>query len=238
MQSLRSRTFDVLFAGWTALLGLGIPLLVLFRAPDRTIRSVSRLWARGVLFELKHIVGLDYVENGREHLPDEPCLIVCNHQSTWETIAFLLLVPDVAIVAKHELIRVPVFAWYLKRSPMIIIDREVGTRALKIMMSEARAALARGRSVLVFPEGTRGSGRDSLAFKRGVGVLYSKLNVPVLPVTVDSGQYWGRDQPFKRAGTITVSYHPPIRPGLAANEFIRVAEASIEGARDPLECRS
>ncbi|MFN7027259.1 MAG: lysophospholipid acyltransferase family protein [Pseudorhizobium sp.] len=196
---------------------------------------MTRLWARGVLSSLKHIVGLDYVEIGREHFPDEPCLIVCNHQSAWETIAFLLLIPDVAIVAKHELLRIPVLGWYLKRSPMIIIDREVGTRALKVMISEARAALAQGRSVLIFPEGTRGGGEDAVAFKRGVGLLYSMMKVPVVPVAVDSGRYWGHDQPIKRPGTITVAYRAPIAPGFAADEFIRLAEASIEGAPDPSE---
>jgi hypothetical protein len=120
---IRSRQFDVLLAVWTGLFGLAIPILTLLRARDLTIRMVTRSWARGVLFGLKHVVGLDHVEHGREALPDEPCLIVCNHQSTWETIALLLLVPDVAIIAKDELIRIPVFGWYLRRSPMIVIDR-------------------------------------------------------------------------------------------------------------------
>lgn len=231
-RSMRSRVFDLLLAAWTGLFGLGVPILTFSRASDHIIRRVTRLWAKGVLFGLKHVVGLGHVEQGREHLPDKPCLIVCNHQSTWETIAFLLLVPDVAIVAKHELIRIPIFAWYLRRSPMIIIDRETGTRALKVMIDESRAALAQGRSVLIFPEGTRGSGEDELAFKRGVGMLYSRLNVPVVPVAVNSGRFWGRDQPFKRSGTIGVSYRPPIAPGLSAKEFIRTAEASIEAGRE------
>jgi 1-acyl-sn-glycerol-3-phosphate acyltransferase len=175
----------------------------------------TRYWARGVLFGLKHVVGLDHVEHRREVLPDEPSLIVCNHQSTWETIAFLLLIPDVTIIAKEERIRIPVFDWYLRRSPMIVIDREAGMRAMKTMADERRAALAQGRSVLVFPESTRGSGKNQMAFKRGVGMLYARLNAPVVPVAVNSGRFWGRDQPFKRPGTIIVSYRPPIAPGLS-----------------------
>ena len=229
---IRSRLFDVLLAVWTGLFGLAIPILMLLRARDHTIRMATRGWAHGVLFGLKHVVGLNHVEDGREALPDEPCLIVCNHQSTWETIAFLLLVPDVAIIAKDELIRIPVFGWYLRRSPMIVIDREEGMRALKTMVDESRAALAQGRSILVFPEGTRGSGEDELSFKRGVGMLYSRLNVPVVPVAVNSGRFWGRNQPFKRPGTIIVSYRPSIAPGLPAKEFISAAEASIELGRE------
>ena len=229
---IRSRLFDVLLAVWTGLFGLAIPVLTLLRAGDHTIRMATRGWARGVLFGLKHVVGLDHVEHGREAFPDEPCLIVCNHQSTWETIAFLLLVPDVAIIAKDELIRIPVFGWYLRRSPMIVIDREAGMRALKTMVDGSRAALAQGRSILVFPEGTRGSGEDELSFKRGVGMLYSRLNVPVVPVAVNSGRFWGRNQPFKRPGTIIVSYRPLIAPGLPAKEFISAAEASVELGRE------
>ncbi len=206
--------------------GFGIPVLTLFSASESTIRKATRLWARGVLLGLRLVVGLDYVERGREYLPKNPCLIVCNHQSTWETIAFLLLVPDVAIIAKHELLRIPVLSWYLKRSPMIIIDRESGLRALKAMIDESRAALSQGRSVLIFPEGTRGGEADQLTFRRGVGLLYSKLNATVLPVAVDSGNFWSRK--IKRPGSITVSYLPPIGPGLPAAEFIQMAEALIE----------
>jgi len=231
LQGIRSRVFDILLAIWTGLFGFAIPALTLFSASDRTIRKATRLWARGVLLGLRLVVGLDYVEHKREHFPKEACLIVCNHQSTWETIAFLLLVPDVAIMTKRELVSIPVFSWYLKRSPMIIIDRESGSRALKIMIDESRAALSQGRSVLIFPEGTRGSKTDQLTFKRGVGLLYTKLNATVLPVAVDSGNFWSRK--IKRPGTITVSYLPPISPGLPAAEFIRMTEALIEAEYYP-----
>ncbi len=233
-QNVRSRLFDLLLALWTGLFGLAVPVLTLLRARDHTIRAATRYWARGVLFGLKHAVGLDYIERGREAIPDEPCLIVCNHQSTWETIAFLLLVPDVAIIAKEELIRIPVFGWYLRRSPMIIIDRDAGMQALKTMVDESRGVLAQGRSVLIFPEGTRGSGKDELSFKRGVGMLYSRLNVPVVPVAVNSGRFWGRNLPYKRPGTITVSYRPVIPSGLSTKNFIRAAEDAVEAGREDL----
>ena len=233
VQRVRSISFDVLLALWTGLFGLAVPVLAVVRASGHTVRKMTRWWARGVLFLLKHVVGLDHVEHGRENIPDQPCLLVCNHQSTWETIAFLVLMPDVAIVAKQELINIPVFAWYLRRSPMIIIDREAGSRSLKTMIDEGRAALAQRRSVLVFPEGTRGSTSDGLVFKRGIGLLYRKLNIQVLPVAVNSGAFWGRDARFKRAGTIIVSYGPPIPAGLPAQEFVRAAEAAIGAEMAP-----
>ena len=180
---------------------------------------------------LKGLVGLTYAERGQHNVPDEPCLIVANHQSTWETLAFLILFPDVAIIAKQELLTIPVFSWFLRKSPMILIDRESGSKAVRKMVEESQAALAQGRSVLVFPQGTRKSVSDPIEFKRGVELLYSKLDKPVLPVALNSGHFWGIDRPIKRAGTISVSYLNPIPPGLPGGEFTRRAEQLLEAER-------
>ncbi len=228
---LKSRLFDTFFVGWTAWFALGVLVFWLVGSPRKAIRAATRLWVRGALFGLKHVVGQDYAEVGRDLIPAEPCLIICNHQSTWETLAFLVLFPDVAIVAKQELLRIPVIGWYLRKSPMIIIDRESGSKALKAMLNESREALAAGRSVLIFPEGTRTKERDPIRFKRGVELLYAKLGAPVLPVLVNSGKFWGPSGSSKRGGTITVSYLPPILPGMPAELFVRKAEAQMEAER-------
>jgi len=94
--------------GWTALFLAPLVIFALTGTPTHPIRVATRVWARGILFGLRRIVGLDYVEKGQEHVPSEPCLIVANHQSAWETLAFLVLVPDVAIIAKSELLAIPV----------------------------------------------------------------------------------------------------------------------------------
>ncbi|MHB0953448.1 MAG: lysophospholipid acyltransferase family protein [Allorhizobium sp.] len=232
--NLKSHLFDTLFAVWTILFALGVPILWLVGSPGKAIRASARVWVRGVLSALKHVVRLDYVETGRDLIPAEPCLIVCNHQSTWETLAFLVLFPDVAIVAKQELLRIPIISWYLRKSPMIIIDRETGSKALKIMLNQSREALVGGRSVLLFPEGTRMKELEPIQFKRGVELLYAKLGVPVLPVVVNSGKYWGPGRSGKRSGTITVSYLPSIPPGMPAELFVRKAEAQMEAERSRL----
>jgi 1-acyl-sn-glycerol-3-phosphate acyltransferase len=231
MQRIRSKLFDIFLALWTALFTPALALLWLCGSPERGVRSASRLWARGILVGLNWLVGLTYVERGHHNIPDEPCLIIANHQSTWETLAFLVLFPDVAIVAKQELLTIPVFSWFLRNSPMILIDRESGPKAVRKMVEESRAALAQGRSVLIFPEGTRKPASEPVAFKRGVELLYSKLDRVVLPVALNSGHFWGPDRPFKRSGTIAVSYLDPIRPGLPGNEFTRRAEQLLEAER-------
>ncbi|RAK56246.1 1-acyl-sn-glycerol-3-phosphate acyltransferase [Phenylobacterium soli] len=192
------------------------------------IRKLSRAWARGVLALLAAIVGLRYVVRGADNRPPQPCLIVVNHQSTWETLAALVLFPDVAIVAKRQLLRIPVMGWYLKHSPMIIIDREQGTKALRQMTHASRVALAEGRSVLIFPQGTRTPVGIPVRFKRGVELLYRSLAIPVLPVALDAGRFWGPGAWAKAPGTVTVSMLTPIEPGMSAAQFVRMAEAAIE----------
>lgn len=231
VQRIRSKLFDVVLAVWTGLFVPVLAILWLCGSPQHSIRAASRLWARGVLVNLEWLVGLKYVEQGQHNIPDTPCLIIANHQSTWETLAFLALFPNVAMIAKQELLTIPVFSWFLRKSPMILIDREGGSKAVRKMIEESQAALAQGRSVLIFPEGTRKPVSDPIAFKRGVELLYSKLGRPVLPVALNSGHFWAPGRPYKRAGTISVSYLDPIPPGLPGHEFTRRAEQLLEAER-------
>lgn len=230
VQRIRSWVFDAVLIAWTALFAPALAILLVSGKPRFLIRATSRVWAKGILAALKWTVGLTHVEVGRHNIPAGPCLIVANHQSKWETIAFLTLVPEVAIVAKQELLSIPVMGWFLRHSPMILIDRDSGGAAIRHMLSEARKALGQGRPVLVFPEGSRRSATSDVAFKRGIELLYLRLGVTVLPVALDSGRFWAADLPFKRPGAITVSYLPPIQPGLSGSEFVRRAQLAMQDA--------
>jgi 1-acyl-sn-glycerol-3-phosphate acyltransferase len=234
MQFVRSKLYDIAFVAWTLLLGLSMPILWLCGSPSRTVRAVAHLWVGGMIVGLKYIVGLVHVERGRENIPSEPCLIIANHQSPWETYVLSRLFPDASVVAKHELGRIPIVGWFLKRYPMILIDRESGPSAFRRMIAQGRAAIAEGRSIIVFPEGTRKSVRDRVVFRRGVEFLYSELKRPVLPVALNSGVLWGPDRWFRYAGTVTVSYLPLIEPGLSRNAFRDRAQAVIQAEKDRL----
>jgi 1-acyl-sn-glycerol-3-phosphate acyltransferase len=229
---IRSVLFNLYWAGWTGLFVAPLVVLACVGSPPAPIRAATRLWSRGILFGLRHLVGLTYVEEGREHVPSEPCLIVANHQSAWETLAFLVLIPDVAIVAKRELVAIPIVGWFLRRSPMIIIDRANGSQALRTMIDESRAAIAEGRSILMFPEGTRGEIDAPVQFKRGVELLYGKLGLPVLPVAVNSGLYWPHGGSHKRSGTVVVRYLEVLKPGLTGSAFMLGTQDAIDAELD------
>ncbi len=231
---LRSSLFDIAFAAVTTLWALPIPILILFGNPPRVIRRFARGWAHSVLALLRWIVGISYDIRGRENLPPEPCLIVCNHQSTWETIAFSALFPDVALVAKEELRKIPIFGWYIKHAPMILIDRDAGASAIRKMAEASREALKHGRSVAIFPEGTRSGPDERVDFKRGVQLLYHVLDVKVLPVALNSGRFWPSGKVIKRPGTIRVSCLPVIPPGLNAAHFLAQVQTCVDQERQRL----
>ncbi len=238
MRRLRSATFDGLWACWTALFGLAIPILAVLDSPPRTVRLLSRVWVRGVLALLAGVVGLRYGLRGGSGFPQAPCLIIANHQSTWETLAALVLFPDVAVVAKRELLRIPVLGWYLRHSAMIIIDRDEGSKALRAMAARSREALAEGRSVLIFPEGTRKKVGEPIEFRRGVELLYRSLEAPVAPVVVNSGSFWPLGHEPKRPGRITVSILTSIPPGLNAAHFATATAALMQSEVAVLEGRA
>lgn len=235
MTVLRSKLFDVVFGVWTIFLGLSIPVFALMGTPAR-IRRLSRVWTRGTIFGLKHIVGLSHQETGLEHKhhTDSPVIFACNHQSSWETLVFNVLVPDVAVVLKETLYKYPIMGWFLKRSPMIAVDRQAGASAMRQLLAGAKTALAENRSILIFPEGTRQDVENTHAYNRGVALLYKQLKVPVVPVAINSGLFWAKNGFNKRAGQITVSYLPPLPPGLEADQFMDQLATAINEEKQRL----
>ncbi|MGH6643367.1 MAG: lysophospholipid acyltransferase family protein [Bradyrhizobium sp.] len=228
MHYLRSVVFDTLVVIWTLILSPAIPLLRVFDASSAKVRAVSQLWSHGVVFLLKYVVGLDYREQGRENVPDGPCIIACNHQSLWETVALCVIFPEASIVAKKELLNLPVVGWFLHRYPMILVDRSAGRQALKLMIEEARRAIGEGRKVLIFPQGTRQAVNEPMTFQpAGIAALYTNLGIPVLPTAHNSGLFWGKKTLMIHSGNITLSYLPAIPPGLDRKLFQAKLEQGI-----------
>ena len=234
MQYVRSKLFDVVLVLWTLLMSSAIPVLMICGKPRAGIRRVAQIWLRGIELAIWYIIGLQYIERGRENIPDGPCLIVANHQSPWETIILALKFPNAAFVVKAELGRIPAVGWGIKNYPMILIDRASGAKAARQLVFQSKAAVLDGQSILIFPEGTRKSTADRVVFKRGVEFLYSELGLPVLPIAVNSGAFWGPDRSFKNRGVITVSYLPVIQPGLSRADFYDKAQTILQSEKEKL----
>jgi len=232
---LRSIIFIAAVVIWTGLVALAVPFLWLFNAASPAVRAVSQVWARGIMWLFRVALGLDFREIGRANVPDGACIIACNHQSLWETAALSMLFPDASIVAKKELARVPIVGWFLQRYPMILVDRAAGRQALKQMVEEATRAVGEGRKVLLFPQGTRQAVGEPMVFQAaGISALYTSLGVPVVPAACNSGLFWGKKTLMIHSGMITLSFLPPIAPGMNRKEFQPMLEKMIEAESERL----
>ncbi|MGL4964990.1 MAG: lysophospholipid acyltransferase family protein [Inquilinus sp.] len=232
MTILRSALFNLLFFGWTTLCCFALlPALFL---PHRVTMAWIFVWLRGVHWVEKTILGIDYRVVGRENLPDGACIVAAKHQSAWETLKLHLLLPDPAIVLKSELLKVPVWGKYLLKTGMIPVDRGAGSRAVRAMIEHAKVRVAEGRPIAIFPQGTRTAPGTWRPYRIGVGALYEGLSVPVVPMALNSGVFWGRRAFRKRPGTITVEFLPPIPPGLPREEMMRRLEDELETASERL----
>ena len=229
---LRSLLFDLSFYAWTILISvLSLPVLLV---SHRATVWISWLWASVSLMLLRLTVGLSYEVRGSNNLPATPAIIACKHQSAWDALALWAVLKNPAIVTKRSLAMIPVFGWHVRRGKAIVVDRSAGARALRPMVAAAREAVASGRSIAIFPEGTRTPVGVHQAYHPGVAALYLQLGVPLLPVALNSGLFWCRRSFIKRPGRIVVEFLPAIKPGLDRRRVMAELEMRIETATSRL----
>ncbi len=225
---LRSLAFHVAFYLVTALFMIaGLPL---FALPRRWCIAVWKVHGRAVLMLLRVLGGVRSEIRGLHHVPHGACLIASKHQSAWDTIAPGPFLQDCALVLKQELLAIPLYGWYARKMEMIPIRRDAAMAALRAMVREARARVVQGRQIIIFPEGTRRMPGAPPAYKPGVIRLYEALDVPCVPVAVNSGLFWPRRAWRLHPGTVVMEFLEPIPPGLSRNEFRGRLEAAIETA--------
>jgi 1-acyl-sn-glycerol-3-phosphate acyltransferase len=225
---LRSITFAIAFYVTTALfLVLGLWLLL---APRSWAMQGLKAHARVSTWLLRVIAGTSMEVRGREKLPAGPCLVVAKHQSAWDTFALMPLFSDPAIVLKDELKWIPVYGWFCVKFAHILVKRDKAAVALKAMVRDAQDRIASGRQILIFPEGTRMAPGAPADYKPGYVALYDALNVPCVPLALNSGLYWPRRKLARYPGTIIVEILDPIAPGLPRKVIRERVERAIEEA--------
>jgi 1-acyl-sn-glycerol-3-phosphate acyltransferase len=224
----RSLVFNLVFyLNLVAFLVLGVGFFV---TPRAWSIAALKVWSRASQWWLGRIAGTRVEVRGREHLPAGAALVAGKHQSAWETFALFPLLDDPAIVLKRELMWIPLFGWFAWKFGMIPVDRTARGPALKSLLRHAEAAVADGRQILVFPEGTRRAPDAPPDYKSGATALYLKLKVPCVPFALNSGLFWPRRRFLRRPGTIVVEFLPAIPPGLSRKDFEHRLVESIEPA--------
>ena len=225
---LRSLLFQLLFYLLTAVMGIaGLPLLL---GPWRWSMWYGTHWSAATLRLLGWTTGLRHEVRGRANLPAGACIIAMKHQSAWDTLAGPVIFDRPVVVMKRELGWIPIYGWYVRKAGMVPIDRTAGPAALRGMVVAAAQAAAAGRPIIIFPEGTRRAVGAPPAYQPGVFALYRQLGLPLVPVAVNSGRFWGRRSFVKRPGRIVVELLPPIAPGGDRRTVMRALETQIETA--------
>ncbi len=230
---IRSILFLICFYLFTAVTFVAmLPLLVLPRKIEYIFLS---FWTKGVQWLLKFFCNIKIQVKGLKNLPKENGYIVAaKHQSAMETALFHSLVPNVFYVFKKELLWMPIANLHALKTGCIPIDRSSGTKAMRAMLEKTKKHLSEGLNLIIFPEGTRVAPDAPTKCAPGIAFLYANCNVPVIPVALNTGYCWGKNKTLKKSGTITISFLPPIQPGLEKRQFLQRLETELDAEQKKL----
>jgi 1-acyl-sn-glycerol-3-phosphate acyltransferase len=229
MAVIRSLLFAAIFYPGTVLFVLAGMVATLFgRRPTLT---VVLSWAGFHYWLTSRLLGIRSEVEGA--IPPGPHLIAVKHQSMYETLEMVRITNLPVVVLKKELADIPLFGFLTRRYGVIPVERSAGAKALRTLVSEGEAAIATGRPVIIFPEGTRVRDGETPELKSGFAALYRALGLPVVPIAVNSGQLWGRGL-VHRSGTVTFMVGETIPAGLKRGEI----EARVHAAINALELRA
>ena len=233
MTGLRSALFNLFFFASTFVLALSGVWLRMFAR--HRISDLVKLWARVEIAAVRVLCGIRLEVSGREHVPSGGALIAAQHQSTFDTLVWFLLLPECSYVTKRELTRIPLFGPLIRPAGSVVVDRTAGAIALRGLVRDARRVLAQGRQIVIFPEGRRAEPGHALAIQPGIAALAASTGMPVVPVLTDSGRFWGRRAFRKRAGTIRIEVLPPLPPDLPRRVLTTTLQDLFIGASRPVD---
>jgi len=226
MKAARSLLYAAIFYPVTVLWVLAGLLASLFGR--RPTLAVVLSWVDVHHWLADHLLGIQVKVEGS--VPPGPHLVAVKHQSMFETLEMVRIAHLPVIVMKRELGRIPFFGLMTRRYGVIEVERSAGAKALRALVEQGQDAVAQGRPVIIYPEGTRVRVGETPPLKSGFAALYRALGLPVVPVAMDSGRVWGRGV-VKRGGTVTFRVGDVIPPGLPRREI----EARVHAAINALE---
>lgn len=236
MNALRSIVFNFLYIFGSLFLSL-ILLWALVFPPKKCAAIISKYYGGYISLIEKYVLGLKLELRGLENLPkDTPYIIAAKHQSAYETLKlpFRAEFRYPVIILKKELTYLPLWGMYPKGMGQVAINRGEGMEAMRAMSRGCKAAIDDGRSVAIFPQGTRVKPGAAAPYKAGLAKVYRDLDVPVVPMALNSGVFWGRNAFFKKSGTVVFEFLPPIPSGTPPLQMMAQLETVLEAASDKL----
>lgn len=234
IQAIRTAVFYLVFIGQTAIIAIIIGIVALIAGRTPFTWGLAKYWCWSNVQFLRWIAGVRTEISGAENIPPGGCIIASKHQSDWDVFAIFPHTGRPAYIVKKELMNIPFFGWAARSLDCIEIDRKKGAEAIPEMMIEAHAALGRGCRIVIFPEGTRKAALAPADYRQGIVRMYTELNVPVVPVALNSGLFWGRNSLIIWPGTARGEFLPAIEPGLPPEVFAERLRTAIETRTDAL----
>ena len=227
MQFIKSLIFNIfLYFGIIFIFLLAIPTLFM---PSKFALYFGKFLANYIILILRLILNTKVIFHGRENLKKfDKYFVASAHQSMFETFVLQAPIDFPIFILKKELIKIPLFGWYLKKIGSIEIIRETTTKEnLNFFDKVKKSVNESGRPLLIFPQGTRVKFGERVPFKKGVGRIYESLNLPCVPVALNSGKIWPKNTFIKNKGDIHISFLEPISPGNEKDKFILEVENKI-----------
>ncbi|NHN87164.1 lysophospholipid acyltransferase family protein [Acetobacter conturbans] len=233
MRVIGSALFRIYIVVISTLMGVAaIPIRLFLR---QYALAYAKLWTRCCLAGARTLCGIHTRIEGLEKLPmDRPFIIASQHQSAFDTLVWMSLVPRPTYVMKEELLKVPLVGPMLKLTGMIPVERTGGTKAMRALLKSTETAVAEGRQIIIFPEGTRLPFGETAPLKPGIVAMARHAGLPVYPVVTNSGLCWPGHGFLKRAGTISIIICDPVEAAGdgkgRGGEMLRAIETSWRNA--------
>ena len=223
----RSLFFNIFLYLGIVLASLVASLFLFFK--DQYVLFLGRFLSHYVIWILKIFLNTKIEFKGLENLKKhEKFFVASAHQSMFETFALQIVINGPIFILKKELTKIPFFGWGLKKIGAIVIVRNTVTKENLNFFDRVKESVNKSnRPLLIFPQGTRIKYKEKVPFKKGVGRIYQTLEIPCVPVALNSGKVWPKNSFNKYPGKITISFLNPISPGLEKEKFIERLQTDI-----------
>ena len=232
---IRSILFSTIF--FTGIIFISLIFLPSFFLPRNVVLYGGKLMGYWAGICLKLTLSTKIVVKGKENIiKNDKYFIASSHQSMFETFYLQTIFNSPVFILKKELLRIPIFGWYLKKIGSISINRNKTTKDNLSFFNDISEIISQSsRPLIIFPQGTRTLPEERIPFKKGASRIYEELKISCVPVAINSGYVWPKKKRKKSNKIITISILKPISAGLDKNEFLKVLENNIYNELDNID---
>lgn len=224
---LRSILFNIVGYGILTIGCIFTSIVGVF-SPQSTIKIWNYGFIPAFVWAVKYIAGIEIEIRGRQYMLQEGVIYAGKHQSALETYCLTNFIKKGSMILKKELTYIPIFGWAQHFYGMIPVDRSAGSAAMKQMLRCAKERLQQERPIIIFPEGTRTKPGAEPQYKPGLILLYQNLNVPVVPVALNTGIFWPKKSFLRHPGKVVIEFMEPLPVGLDKHTFMNELQTRIE----------